>query len=176
MGGRLVVVDALPTAPTQDLPKLPDNTPPLIYGIVYGAIAIIVLVGFLGRYLGNRSASDKKPDPPPEQASGPVSSAAATVTGTVAQQAEASQALMERLVAGLEKRLDAALATQQDIVSRYEREIEGLRSQLSGEQQTNWRLTSQMQSLQHQLEDARNEVVRLRAELTAVRGPQRGVW
>jgi hypothetical protein len=172
----LVVVDALPTVPTQELPKLPENTPPWIFAVVYSAVAIIVLVGFLGRYLGNRGAADKKkPDPPAEQANGPAPSVTASVTGTVAQQAEASQALMERLVAGLEKRLDTALSTQEDIARRYEAEIEGLRSQLSTEQQSNWRLSGQMQNLQHQLEDARNEVVRLRAELAAVRS-QRGAW
>lgn len=161
-------------APTQDIPKLPEGTSGVVQAVVYSAFALILLLGLLGRYLGGRTAGDKKPDQPgPSGQDSPATTA--TVTGTVAQQAEASQALMERLVAGLEKRLDEALSTQRDIQSRYDREVDDLRAQLSTEQQANWRLTGQMQNLQHQLEDARNEVVRLRAELAAVR-PQRGSW
>lgn len=178
----MVVVDALPVQPTQELPKLPADTPPFVFAIVYGSIAIIVVVGAIGRYLGGRTTSEKKksdpaPAPAPSTETGaPDTAATATVTGTVAQQAEASQALMERLVAGLEKRLDEALTTQRDIQARYQDEINALRSQLSAEQQEKWQLTGQMQNLQRQLENAHTEVIQLRAELAAVRTQQRGSW
>ncbi len=153
-------------APTPTIPDLPADTPPYIFAIVYGAIAVIVIVGFLGKFIGAKKDSAPAPTPAVDAAPGR--------TGPVAQQAEASQALMERLVAGLEKRLDEALATQQSIQVRYDEELEQLRAQLSSEQQANWRLSAQLQELHRQLEDARTEVIQLRAQLQAARPGQHG--
>ncbi len=157
-------------APTPTIPELPPDTPPYIFAIVYGAIAVIVLIGFLGRLIG------AKKDATPAPLAAP-SDTGVTRTGPVAQQAEASQLLMERLVAGLEKRLDEALATQHSIQARYDEEMDQLRAQLSSEQQANWRLSAQLQELHRQLEDARTEVIQLRAQLQAARpGPQGRQW
>lgn len=156
-------------APTPEIPKLPADTPAAVQAVVYGSVAVILLVGLAGRYIGTRTK--KEPEPSSD------STSALPKTGAVAQQAEASQQLMERLVAGLEKRLDEALATQHSIQARYDEEMDQLRAQLSSEQQANWRLSSQLQDLHRQLEEARTEVVQLRAQLQAARpGQHRGQW
>ncbi len=158
-------------APTPEIPKLPADTPPIVQAVIYCSVAVILLVGLAGRYIGTRTKNEPAPTSETQQA------VPATRTGPVAQQAEASQALMERLVAGLEKRLDEALATQHSIQMRYDEELDQLRSQLSSEQQANWRLSAQLQELHRQLEDARTEVIQLRAQLQAARpGPQGRQW
>lgn len=153
--------------PTQQIPTLPPGTPLYVQLIVYGTFVSVALIGAVGTYLGTRKPKDK---PPPDD-----DKPADPKPGPVAQQAEASQALMERLVAGLEKRLDDALATQQTIQAKYDREVDELRAQLTKEQEEKWRLSADLQNLRGQLEEARTEVIRLRAELQAVR-PPRGPW
>lgn len=159
-------------APTPEIPKLPADTPGWVQAVVYAAVAVIAAVGLASRYIGSR---DAKPAPAPPATPPPTGTLpAAAPAGSVQAEAGKVPDLLDRLADVLEKQLDQAIATQHEIQRRYDEEVDELRAQLAAVQhdlsvahQEKWQLSGRMQDLQRQLDDARNEVVRLRAELSA---------
>lgn len=178
-----------PTDQIPDISKITEGLSPTQTVVVVIAVMVITLAVFVVP----RVWPERKPPAPASPPAQLPPAAAPTTTTTlsnvptvppppgqsatvVADEVKASQALLNQLVAGLERQLEAAHAERERVEQRSNLLVEELRKQLGTEQEKGWQMRAELVELRNKLEAANQEVVHLEAQLRILDPHRYGGW